>query len=50
VVVTHDLRSARRIGDRLAFINEGVVVFDGPFDALQKSADPFVSQFLKEAS
>jgi len=50
VVVTHDLRSARRIGDRLAFIHEGVFVFDGPPDALQQSTHPFVVQFLKEAS
>jgi phospholipid/cholesterol/gamma-HCH transport system ATP-binding protein len=50
IVVTHDLRSARRIGDRLAFIHEGTVVFDGPPDALERSTDPFVSQFLQEAS
>jgi phospholipid/cholesterol/gamma-HCH transport system ATP-binding protein len=50
VVVTHDLRSARRIGDRLAFIHKGVFVFDGPPDALKESKHPFVTQFLQEAS
>jgi phospholipid/cholesterol/gamma-HCH transport system ATP-binding protein len=50
VVVTHDLRSARRIGNRLAFIHEGAFVFDGTFDELQRSTHPFVAQYLREAS
>src|SRR5579862_1017593 len=50
LVVTHDLQSARRIASRLAFMHEGTFVFDGPFDQLQKSTDPFVAEYLKLAS
>jgi phospholipid/cholesterol/gamma-HCH transport system ATP-binding protein len=48
VVVTHDLRGARIISDRLALIHEGDVLVEGTFDDLQKSDNEFVSQFLRE--
>jgi|SRR5579871_3124924 len=50
LVVTHDLRSAQRIATRLAFMNHGQFVFDGPYDALRDSSDPFVCDYLKRAS
>lgn len=50
VVVTHDLHSARIIADRMAFLHEGHLVFDGRFEDLQQSGDPVVSEFLKQAS
>lgn len=46
IVVTHDLRSAGLISDRVMLLNEGRVSFEGPFEELERSSDPFVQQFL----
>ena len=46
VVVTHDLRGAKAIADRLAIIHEGTIVSEGTFADLKRSTHPFVSQFL----
>jgi ABC-type transporter Mla maintaining outer membrane lipid asymmetry ATPase subunit MlaF len=48
VVVTHILRDAFAVGDSLALMNEGKIVFDGPAQALLTSSDPFVQSFLSE--
>jgi phospholipid/cholesterol/gamma-HCH transport system ATP-binding protein len=50
IVVTHDIHVARSISDRLVVLNEGRIVIEGPFETLEKSRDPFVSQFLKDAA
>ena len=50
IVVTHDLHSTRMISDRVALIHEGNILIEGTFDDLQKSGDPFVSQFLSQGS
>jgi phospholipid/cholesterol/gamma-HCH transport system ATP-binding protein len=47
VVVTHDIRSARTFADRAVLMDKGKIVAEGGFDELQKSEDPFVSQFLR---
>lgn len=47
VVVTHDLRGAKAISDRLALIHEGDILIEGTFDDLRKSDDPFVVRFLR---
>jgi phospholipid/cholesterol/gamma-HCH transport system ATP-binding protein len=49
IVVTHDLHSAKAIADRLALLNEGNVVIEGNFEALQKSDGEFVREFLKHS-
>jgi phospholipid/cholesterol/gamma-HCH transport system ATP-binding protein len=46
VVVTHDIRGARTVSDRLALMRDGQIVIEGSFEHLQKSRDPFVVQFL----
>jgi len=46
VIVTHDLHSAKTIADRLALLNEGIVVIEGDFEELQKSGIEFVREFL----
>jgi len=48
VVVTHDIRSARAFADRAVLLNEGKIVAEGSLEELQKSADPFVKQFLQD--
>ncbi|TLY32265.1 MAG: ATP-binding cassette domain-containing protein [Ignavibacteria bacterium] len=48
VVVTHILRDAFAVGDSLALMSEGRVVFDGSAEGLLASTDPFVEDFLSE--
>ena len=50
IVVTHDLRSAKTIADRIALLHDGNVLIEGSFDDLAKSTDEFVSEFLKRDS
>lgn len=50
VVVTHDLKAACLVADRLALLHEGNIAIEGSFDDLQNSDDEFVSQFLRKAS
>ena len=46
IVVTHEIHSAQVIADRVALLNQGKIVFDGSFEALKRSEDAFVSQFV----
>jgi len=46
VLVTHDMLSARRIGEYIALLWKGKIVANGPADELFSSDDPFVRQFL----
>jgi phospholipid/cholesterol/gamma-HCH transport system ATP-binding protein len=47
VVVTHDLRSAEALGDRVALLHEGKVLVEGSLDELKKNEDPFVAAFVR---
>lgn len=47
IVVTHEIHSAQVIADRVALLNLGKIVFDGTFEALKRSDDPFVSLFVQ---
>jgi len=49
IVVTHDLHSAKTIADRLAILNDGNVVIEGTFEALQESQIGFVKEFLRQS-
>ncbi len=46
LVVTHELQSAFRIADRLAFLRDRELVAIGPKDSIAQSSDPWVRQFL----
>jgi phospholipid/cholesterol/gamma-HCH transport system ATP-binding protein len=46
VVVTHNIPSARRIGDELAFIDAGVLLAQGPASVLDSSDHPLVRGFM----
>ena len=50
IVVTHDLNSAYHVGDVMAMLHEGHVVFTGTPDELRASPDPFVRQFVQGSS
>ena len=47
VVVTHNIPSARAIGDELIFLDEGRVLARGTAEALDASAVPLVRQFMQ---
>ncbi len=47
IVVTHDLRSAFNIADRIALLHEGTVRAIGTADELMSSTDRVVRQFLE---
>ncbi|MGH7066564.1 MAG: ABC transporter ATP-binding protein [Acetobacteraceae bacterium] len=45
VAITHDMASARRIGDRAAMLYGGRIVWSGPASSLLESGNPLVDQF-----
>ena len=45
IAITHDMASARRIGDRAAMIHKGRIVWEGPAGSLMDSGNPMVDQF-----
>jgi phospholipid/cholesterol/gamma-HCH transport system ATP-binding protein len=50
IVVTHDMTSAYKVGDRLAMLNEGKIVFTGTPDEARATRDPLVRQFIEGSS
>jgi phospholipid/cholesterol/gamma-HCH transport system ATP-binding protein len=46
VVVTHDMKSAFDVADRIAYLHEGRVYFHGTATELQESTDPLIEDFL----
>ncbi len=51
VLVTHDLREACRLGDRLALMHEGGLVQEGPASAfLDNPANHYVREFFRDAA
>lgn len=47
VVVTHDMKSAFRISDRVAMLYDGTIRFEGTPDEFQACADPIVKGFIE---
>ncbi len=50
IVVTHDMNSAFHVGDELAMLHEGRVVFTGTPDEARATRDPLVRQFIEGSS
>lgn len=46
IVVTHDLKCARTVANRVAFLHQGDIIFDGDFEEMEKSSHPIVTNFL----
>src|SRR6266496_4392168 len=46
VLVTHDIRGARVLADRVVLVNEGTIQAEGKLEELQSSKDEFVAQFV----
>lgn len=49
VVVTHDIRSAMEVGDRLAFHHEGKILHIAPKEEFMKIDDPLLHAFFENA-
>jgi phospholipid/cholesterol/gamma-HCH transport system ATP-binding protein len=47
VVVTHDIHSAFHVGDRIAFLHEGRIFFDGPVEEAKQTREPLLRNFLE---
>jgi phospholipid/cholesterol/gamma-HCH transport system ATP-binding protein len=47
LVVTHDMRSAYRVADRIAMLYEGTIRFVGTPEEIQQVADPVVRAFVE---
>ena len=47
IVVTHDMRSAYAVGDRIAMLYEGRIRQVGPVAEIQQTGDPVVRQFIE---
>src|ERR687886_1169410 len=47
VVITHDMRSAYRVGTRIAMLYEGKVRQVGTVEQIQNTTDPVVRQFIE---
>lgn len=46
VTITHDMASARKIGDRIAMLYDGRIIWAGPTDAIDHSDNAYVDQFI----
>lgn len=46
IIVTHDMQSAFKVGDRIVMLHEGKVLFDGTPDELRASEEPIVRRFV----
>ncbi|MDA3885244.1 MAG: ABC transporter ATP-binding protein [Candidatus Delongbacteria bacterium] len=46
VVITHDMRSVRKIADRVIMIHEGRIIFDGNIEEIEASTNPVIQQFI----
>jgi len=46
IVVTHDMKSAFDVADRIAYLHEGRIYFHGIASELQESTDPLIQDFL----
>ncbi|MEP3115729.1 ATP-binding cassette domain-containing protein [Nisaea sp.] len=46
LTITHDMDSARRIGDRIAMLYDGKIIWQGPTAEIDNSGNPYVHQFI----
>ncbi len=46
ISITHDMVSARKIGDRIAMLHKGRIIWHGPAAEIDRSGNPYVDQFI----
>jgi phospholipid/cholesterol/gamma-HCH transport system ATP-binding protein len=47
IVVTHDMRLAQKLAERVVFLHEGRAIFFGTYAEMEKSPEPIVQEFLQ---
>jgi ABC-type transporter Mla maintaining outer membrane lipid asymmetry ATPase subunit MlaF len=47
LVVTHDMKLARKLADRVVFLLDGRVAFFGPMDEMDASPEPVIRDFIQ---
>ena len=47
IVVTHDIHSAFTVGNRLAFLDEGTIVYEGTVEEAKQATDAKLRRFLR---
>jgi phospholipid/cholesterol/gamma-HCH transport system ATP-binding protein len=47
IVVTHDMRLAAKLAERVVFLHEGRAIFFGTYAEMEKSAEPIIREFLE---
>ena len=47
IIITHDMKCAEIVADRIEIINEGEFIAQGSYEELKNSQDEFVSSFFK---
>jgi len=50
VIVTHDIRGVRRVGDRLAVLDGGRIIAMGTIQELQNNENALVNALVSEQS
>jgi phospholipid/cholesterol/gamma-HCH transport system ATP-binding protein len=49
VVISHDIASAFRIGDKIAMLHEGKIIFQGDANNILSSSEPVINEFIGAA-
>jgi len=47
IVVTHDMRLAKKLADRVVFLHEGRAIFFGTYPEMERSDHPIIQEFLE---
>lgn len=47
IVVTHDMRLAKKLADRVVFLHEGRAIFFGPYAYMERSQERIIQEFLE---
>jgi phospholipid/cholesterol/gamma-HCH transport system ATP-binding protein len=47
VVVTHDMRLAKKLADRIVFLHDARAIFFGSYKDMEKSTEPIIREFLE---
>ena len=47
IVVTHDMRLAKKLADRVVFLHEGRAIFFGPYADMERSQERIIQEFLE---
>ena len=47
LVVTHDMRLAKKVARRIVFLHEGKAIFFGTYAEMERCGEPIIQEFLE---